>query len=456
MSICGSGLEAKTNSVLISIQPENDHPLIKLAQALPWEELAEMVREDLRESTITKILTLGRKLKIRIHLGAYLLQQMHDFTDRAMERHLKDNVAYQVFCGHGIVDRWHAPDHTKIEEFRSRIMPETHRKIANLVAQLGVKLGFGDPSQLDHDSTVQEAGITYPSDARLLVKMGGLCGKVFNHLLKLFPEPGFESFDFKKIKAAAREYFFSLKAGADLKKQKFKDLYYTTFLECCRTMELDVTDHLLKTLPWYIRRAWEQIKEHGKKYFSDVEDYIRTGKLTKGKVMSFHLRDIACFNKGKEGKGLQFGRQFQLGRIGGNFMLVSACTSIRMEDKHSVRSMIEEHQQLFGEGELKSYGTDKGYYSQANISYVKSVKKLKDVCVQRPGLDLSTLSEQERVVYTALTNRRSGIEPLIGHIKKGGQLERSRMKTDASTLASGYSAVAAFNLKQLVRHITAN
>ena len=38
---------------------------------------------------------------------------------------------------------------------------------------------------------------------------------------------------------------------------------------------------------------------------------------------------------------------------------------------------------------------------------------------------------------------RSGIEPLIGHAKQGGQLGKSRMKKDESTLAAGYAAVGA-------------
>ncbi len=65
--------------------------------------------------------------------------------------------------------------------------------------------------------------------------------------------------------------------------------------------------------------------------------------------------------------------------------------------------------------------------------------KLKD-----EGIDLDL---QER-----LHNRRAGIEPLIGHTKKGGQLGKSRMKSDAATLAAGYSAVLGFNLRQLIRH----
>ena len=50
-----------------------------------------------------------------------------------------------------------------------------------------------------------------------------------------------------------------------------------------------------------------------------------------------------------------------------------------------------------------------------------------------------------------LRNRRAGIEPLIGHTKKGGQLGKSRMKSDTATLAAGYGSVLGFHLRQMVR-----
>jgi hypothetical protein len=52
-----------------------------------------------------------------------------------------------------------------------------------------------------------------------------------------------------------------------------------------------------------------------------------------------------------------------------------------------------------------------------------------------------------------LADRRAGIEPLIGHAKQGGQLGQSRMKTDDTTLAAGYSAIGGFNLRQLIHHL---
>jgi hypothetical protein len=60
---------------------------------------------------------------------------------------------------------------------------------------------------------------------------------------------------------------------------------------------------------------------------------------------------------------------------------------------------------------------------------------------QQPGMDIRSLTEREAEVRARLADRRAGIEPLIGHAKQGGQLGQSRMKTDDTTLAAGYSAI---------------
>jgi transposase, IS5 family len=106
-----------------------------------------------------------------------------------------------------------------------------------------------------------------------------------------------------------------------------------------------------------------------------------------------------------------------------------------------------------GQDMLASCGMDKGYYSTANHKYLQSLEGLKAFCLQQPGLEISRLGEDAAETYTRLVNRRSGIEPLIGHAKQDGQLGQSRMKTDETTLAAGYGAIGGFNLRQLRRHL---
>jgi len=457
MSIGFSGLDTPCCMQPVTIEVSPAHPLIQLAHVIPWQALADMVLPDLKCTTTKGQWWLGRKLTLRIHLGVLLLQWLYNLTDRQVEWAVRDNAAYQLFCGRGLVAPWHAPDHTKIEEFRSRLSPDTQRQMANVVAVWATELGFAAPAAMDIDSTIQEANIAYPSDAHLMVKMVLLVHKVWTYMKQhiAFFADFLPCVDVKAVKAKARAYLFRDRQDTAHVQTLLQALWHEAFTQIGHVRKyFDILlDYDIHRMPWNIRRAWEQVNAHCSNLFLHVASFLCHGVVVPDKALSFHARAVNCFNKGKAAKGLQFGRAFQLGRIGGNFLLVGACTSIRMEDKASVRPMIEEHQQLFGAGVLTSAGTDKGYDSGTNRKYLCSLEGLKEFCLQQPGLDPRTLSESDAKTHARLVDRRAGIEPLIGHAKHGGQLGQSRMKTDATTLAAGYAAIGGFNLRQLIRHL---
>lgn len=209
-------------------------------------------------------------------------------------------------------------------------------------------------------------------------------------------------------------------------------------------------------MPWNIRRALEQANDQCYQFFLIVAGFTCRGLVGRNKPLSFHPEAVSCFNKGKVSKGIQFGRAFQLGRLGGNFLPVGECNSLRLEDKALVRPMITEHQNLFGEGALHSLGTDKGYYSDAIRNHLRSVEGLVEVCLRQPAFDTQNLSEGEPVTYARIVDRRAGIEPLIDHAKHGGQWDKSRLKCDETTLAAGYGSIGGFSLRQLIRHVMGN
>ena len=77
MSICKSGMDnqfLKAQKIMVEVSPT--HPLIKLMNALDWVDLEKLILPDLKKSTSKLKWWLGRKLKVRIHLGVFLLQQL--------------------------------------------------------------------------------------------------------------------------------------------------------------------------------------------------------------------------------------------------------------------------------------------------------------------------------------------------------------------------------------------
>mgnify|MGYP001609911145 CR=1 FL=1 len=453
MSISFSGMDSKLESTKMEIHVPLTNQFIQLANALEWRSIQSIVIEDIKKTTNKLKWWLGRKLEIRIHLAVFILQLILKTTDREMERAIKYNALYQVFCGKTIVEKWHCPDHTKIEEFRNRISPETSQKIVSYVANLAVKNGFADPSKMDVDSTVQEANMAYPSDAHLLVKLAMMAKKVINYLQKKRTKISDLTegiyVDVKAVKKIAKDYFFMAKnVSKEVKQKAFKKLYQavekevTSVIGICASVKEDIS----KKLPWYIRRTVKQIQEHAKKYLEDVYYFIENQTMKTGKILSFHLKDVACIMKGKLGKTMEFGRIFQLGRIAGNFFIALPSSEVRQEDRASILLMVEEHENIFGEGILKSLGTDKGYYSKENkINLQKKIEEL--------GIQIPCNVREQHIIDQKLKDRRAGIEPLIGHIKDFG-LRKSKMKSDKATLSSGYRSILGFNLHQFMRYLT--
>ena len=458
MSINHSGLKGKLKSVVIAIQVNANHKLVKLANSLSWSELADITLPDLRKTNKSQWWR-GRPIQLRTHLSVYLLQQLLNETDRNIERQIRDNAVYQVFCGATVVGKWNCPDHTKIEEFRSRLSAETQRELANRFAVIASKYGFADASELDIDSTVQEANMSYPADASLLVKLSGLAKKVTAYLGKnvdYFRKHPI-SIDFKEIKSRARAYFFSgiKKIKNVVKRPELKYLWdiVAQQLRPVRDGLKTLAERHWRAMPWNIKRAACQIKELSEKYIADVGKFLRQGKMQKTKILSFHLKEVAYFQKGLKEKAIKFGRCFQIGRIGGNFLFAGAAEDVRFHDKKAIEPMVAEHEELFGKDTLVSVSTDKGYFSQENEKML-AAKGIPVINLPCPGnTRVSPLVELLPDEREKMTNRRAGIEPLIGHLKRGWQMGKSKMKYDETTKAAGYCAVLGLNLRQLMRNL---
>jgi len=454
MSLCHQGLDVKLEDTAVTTVVSITEPMVTLANALEWPRIAGLAIPDLKR-TAKGCWYLGRRLSLRSHLAVMILQSLLKETDRGIEQRIKQTPLLQVFCGKSVLPDWRCPDHTKIEELRNRLSPETHKAIGHYVVQVATQAGFADAAWMDIDSTVQEANIAYPADATLMKK---LCEKA-HHVLAFLKErkktvvSSVPPLAIEQIRKTAQRYFFLAKTAAiEERRVLFKRYHQLVKSELRPVIEFyqSFSERQLKTLPWHIRRTVRQLREQGWRYLLDVGHFVRTHTLKPGKLLSFQAKAVACIKKGKAGKPHEFGRVFQLGRIGGNFLVAFSCTSVRMEDKHSLLPAIHEHREIFGEETLRQIGTDKGYYSAKNIKAVEALSLDADG-VQRPA---NVKERPPPDVTEALKRRRAGIEPLIQHAKSFG-LGKSRMKSDTTTLAAGYRAVMGFNLHQLTRYMRA-
>ena len=85
MSFDLSGADEVVTAGAVSIDIGNQHPLIMLANALPWMLLSALVLPDLKGTTARGFWWTGRKLRVRVHLAIFILQKLYDLTDRQTE-----------------------------------------------------------------------------------------------------------------------------------------------------------------------------------------------------------------------------------------------------------------------------------------------------------------------------------------------------------------------------------
>jgi len=452
MSLCHQGLDVPVTDTAVTVAVLSTEPLLALANAMDWCHIAHLAIPDLKRTT-KGCWYLGRRLSLRSHLAVMILQTLLKETDRGLEQRIKQTLVLQVFHCSSVLPTWHRTDHTKLEELRNPLTRETHRAIGNYVLTVAQRVGFADATWMDVDSTVQEANISYPADSVLMKKLCEKAHRVLAFLKaqkKAYAPKGLH-IDIEAIRTAAQRYFFLAKTTAIEERRAIFAGYHRLVKRQLRPaiqFYQSMSARQRQPLPWHIKRTLDQVRSSGWRYLLDVGHFVRTNTIQPRKRLAFHAEAVACIKKGKVGKPHEFGRVFQLGRIGGNFLIAFPCTDIRMDDKQSLLPVIHEHRAVFGEHQLKQVGTDKGYYSARNIQALEALTINADG-VQRPA----TIKQRPPPdVTSTLKRRRAGIEPLIQHAKAFG-LGRSRMKSDETTLASGYRAVMGFNLHQLMRHM---
>ena len=451
MSLCKDGMSARIKGGKIMVEVEDTHPLIQLGNLIDWPHLLELAQPDL-EKTKKRFWWLGRKLKLRAHLGVMILQMLFKWTDRLTEIRIKTTALYQVFCGVNIMSRWRCPDHTKIEQFRNRLSPETHKAIADYIIKLAIGLGFADPSKVDIDSTVQEANISYPSDANLMRKLAIKAYTLLEYLKGR--KDGMASGIRNKFKGDHKEvpemYFYGEECCIRGKEADFQGIsclgkirtegIYTIYLGTAIGLYREFALELSGQSKDAHQRCLEIPSGRGI-LCQDGNDQTREDSLS---------GDEGCClcGKGEGGKREGVWTSFSIGKNWGE--LFNSLSLYLTEDERQGVLAPSYH------GALCSIRRNTARFSDDGQRLLLSSKH--KICGD-DGRECgwsSTTGECEKSgrgpQKKELFNRRAGVEPLIGHAKRFG-LGKSKMRSDEATLASGYRSVTGFNLHQLMRKL---
>jgi IS5 family transposase len=414
------------------------HPLLTLKEVIPWDDLKVLVKESLLKDE------RGQTRNLDHHLKAMILMMYFNSTYRGLVEHLRSNIYAKLFCDFESEDISYG--HTAYMKFCNELSPEVYEKINFVFINIGAQLGLTELTDLDTDSTVKESNVTYPTDAknlRVLVKMIHEC-------LKYFSENGFKketafalNFTFSKTYGDFRKYFF----------EKDKNKKIAILSTITKRVTILISNALavfakinMKKIKWYIVRKLEKVEKYAATYIKQVQHYCRTGRALKNKILSFHIENVVPIQKGKEHKKYEFGEVWQVGRLDGNFVFGNfSSTDLYNHDTSAVKEILESLV-INTSSDIQTFAADRGYYSKDNFDALDALG-IQEQGIHPKGKADWRITDPDYAID--LINRRAGIEPIIGHLKKLG-LGKSRMITDIGTRAEGCRSFIAFNIRKII------
>ena len=426
---------------------EVNHRLVKLCQSIAWDDLMGKAIPILYdEQGISP--DAGRPLDLRAHLGAYILQTTYGWTDRWTEEMLRFYIPARMFCGY--LESEGGLDHTSIEDFRNRFGTKGAELITHDMIKVAKEFGFTKGDDVDMDPTVQDAGITHPTEMKLMghlmrrlkklhqeIKKNGQKGLLgLSRILKSFAEISTKYRFFAKTKQVKVQL---TRAAVDLSQQALFSL--SSILP-----ETKAFDALKGRYQEEILR----LQNLGPRLMEQILYWLKTGKVAQGKIVTLWKWIPTCISKGKIGKPVEFGRKWIINCYQGGYVLLTAPENPKLSDQHSVIESLSLHSEVF-EQMPKSFATDRGMSSAQNLEYCLGAE-IQKIAIQSKGTAKSLVSKR---VQKELSDRRAGIEPRIAHLKTRG-LGRSRMKTDQGDLISGYRSALSYNLSLFMRDLTRN
>ena len=405
----------------LSNQLNPKHEMMVLTGMIPWGEL-EKEYGDMHVDGSNG----GQPPKpVRLMVGLLLLQSMNNLSDEEVVRVWIENPYWQYFCGYDYL-LWKLPiDPSSLTRWRNRLGKERIEKLLGLTISVAVNSGTIEKKDLEKvivDTTVMPKNIEFPTDSKLL-------NKSRKRLIRLAEANSIElrqNYN-RKAKKLLRQVSGYLHAK-QMKRAK-KGLRH------------------LKTILGRVKRDCERKIEnnsHLKEIFAQelsMANHLLAREVNdKGKIYSLHEPKVSCISKGKAQKRYEFGSKVALsithkkGKA-----IITGCEALEGSpfDGHTLKSSLALSEKLTGVQVKRAY-VDNGYKGHG----------IEDKEIFRSG--------QRHGITPAIKKqikRRQAIEPHIGHMKQKVKLGLCRLHGVIGDQINAVLSAAAYNLRQILRHI---
>ena len=401
-----------TTDLIDCLNPNNR--LYQLSQRLPWLEI-----ENDFECYYSN---MGQPAKpIRLMVGLLILKQLENLSDEVVVERWCENPYYQFFCGMATF-QWSLPCHpTDLVYFRKRIGKEGTEKLLSYSLHIHREKARR-VEQVVFDTTVQEKNITYPTDAKLAVKV------------------------IKKCRAIARKE--GIKLRQSYRRVAKKHLLNQRFASHPKNRKkASASLRSLKTIAGrLIRELRRELTPGTLAYHQNdlalFEQVIRQQRKDKNKIYSLHEPEVACIIKGKVSKKYEFGSKASIALTKDTNLIVGVASfKGNPHDSHTLEDTLQAVERTSGTRPTEGI-CDRGYRGKTNVGNTK---------ISIPKQQKHKNNYQKQKVKKKF-QRRTAIEPIIGHVKQDFRLGRNYLKGFLGDEINLILAAMAFNMKSWIRH----
>lgn len=360
-------------------------------------------------------------MPIRMMVGLLLLKRIYNLGDETVMEQWLQNPYYQYFCGESEF-QWKYPcDPSDLVHFRKRIGKDGVEKIF----QLSVDSRKDEIKTKDIlvDTTAQEKNITYPTDAKLLIKVIKRCNRIAEkeniHQRQTYKRT------YKKL----------------LLKQRFAH-------HPKRRKEAKAALRKLRTIAGRLVRELERELSHpAMETHTDslinFKKVISQKRFDKNKIYSLHEPEVSCIAKGKAHKKFEFGSKVSFAVVPGVNIIVGVQNfNGNPNDSITLEPTLNHVEKICGK-KFKNAIVDRGY---------KVKKQINGIMIVTPKPPNSKQPYSKTTMRKKCRNR-AAVEPVIGHVKQDCRMQRNYLKGTIGNDINALLAAAGFNFRGLLRKI---
>jgi IS5 family transposase len=360
----------------------------------------------------------------RLIVGLFYLKHAFKLSDEELVARWIENPYWQYFCGEQYLQHKFPVHPSSLSKWRKRLEESGCELMLQEMIKVGLKtetIKKNDLKEVIVDTTVQEKAVTYPTDAKLYQR-----GR--EQLVKLAKQRGLtlrQSYTRlgKYALFKANRYF----AAQQMKRGKKHVKKLKTYLGCVYRDIQRQLEHRIELKP-----VFAQVLQL-------VKRLLTQQKMDKNKLYSLHAPEVECIAKGKVNKRYEFGVKVGLvSTLKRNFVIGMQALVGNPYDGHTLKASLDQVEKLTGQR------PDNGY---VDLGYRGHDEEKTNILIARSAKNPKTRTLRAKL------KRRNAIEPLIGHAKSDGHLDRNYLKGTLGDKMNAILSGVGYNFRVILKKL---